>query len=216
MITIPQCRAARGLLDWTQQDLATASFLSKTAINNFEKGNSDIKSDSLRAIQTAFENANIEFTANEGLKRRTDQHSILSGPHALTELLHNIAQTAAPDDEILFLNADARPPSAAEQNQVAMYADDIKFKHPNKRALCQSDVQSIYASDDQRRNLPAGAELLTTSQIIYGNKVATLLWKSDSITIIQSDTISKAERARFEACWHKSSTHEKDQRKSAS
>ena len=42
MITIGQCRAARGLLDWTQQDLAEACGLSKTAINNFEKGHSDI------------------------------------------------------------------------------------------------------------------------------------------------------------------------------
>ena len=34
MITIEQCRAARGLLGWTQQDIADASGLSKTAINN--------------------------------------------------------------------------------------------------------------------------------------------------------------------------------------
>ena len=70
MVTIEQCRGARGILGWTQQDLADASGLSKTAINNFEKQHSDIKAESLRAIRLAFESANIEFIGSEGVSKK--------------------------------------------------------------------------------------------------------------------------------------------------
>ena len=92
MITIEQCRAARGLLDWTQQDLSEASGLSKTAINNFEKGHSDIKNESLRAIRMAFESADIEFLEN-GVRRRSDTVRILKGPKAQADLVDDINDT---------------------------------------------------------------------------------------------------------------------------
>jgi transcriptional regulator with XRE-family HTH domain len=92
MITIEQCRAARGLLDWTQQDLSDASGLSKTAINNFEKGHSDIKYESLRAVRMAFESADVEFV-DQGVRRRDETARILKGPNAWDMLLDDIRDT---------------------------------------------------------------------------------------------------------------------------
>lgn len=69
MITIEQCRAARGLLGWTQADLAQASGLSKTAINNFEMGRGDVKQTSLEAMRHAFEREQIEFIEGCGVKK---------------------------------------------------------------------------------------------------------------------------------------------------
>ena len=93
MLTIEQCRAARGMLGWTQQDLADASGLSKTAINNFEKGHSDIKTESLRAIRMAFESLDLEFIGQEGLRKKKDNIRILKGETALESLADDIEKT---------------------------------------------------------------------------------------------------------------------------
>jgi len=213
MISIAQSRAARGLLNWTQQDLADASGLSKTAINNFEKGNSDIKSESLRAIQGAFDKAGIALVVNDGVQRKQDRSTILRGPHSMTELMHDILNTAhAPDDEILFLNADAHAPSQKEKNQVHFYADELTKAGMSKRILCAPNAPSLYGSIKETRWLPETTAQLITSHILYGDKTAMLVWQSDTIIIIQSKAINAAESARFEALWISGTPPAQDQK----
>jgi transcriptional regulator with XRE-family HTH domain len=42
-ITPAQCRAARGLLDWTQEQLAERAELSRSTIRDFEGGRHDLQ-----------------------------------------------------------------------------------------------------------------------------------------------------------------------------
>jgi transcriptional regulator with XRE-family HTH domain len=72
MISPAQIRAARSLLGWKQSDLATASDLSLTAMNNIERGASDPRASTLDGIQKALEAAGIEFTNGDapGVKLR--------------------------------------------------------------------------------------------------------------------------------------------------
>jgi transcriptional regulator with XRE-family HTH domain len=56
------CRAARSLLNWSQDQLARAAEVSPTTIANFETGKSVPIRSTLKAIQQAFEAAGIEFT----------------------------------------------------------------------------------------------------------------------------------------------------------
>lgn len=62
MITPEQIRAARAMLDWTQGELAERAGISKTGLNNIERGASDPKSSTLGAIQRVLEEAGLEFT----------------------------------------------------------------------------------------------------------------------------------------------------------
>lgn len=61
MITPQQVRAARALLDLTQADLAKRAGISATSLVAFERGNTDPKASTLRAIQEALEKAGVEF-----------------------------------------------------------------------------------------------------------------------------------------------------------
>jgi transcriptional regulator with XRE-family HTH domain len=61
MITARQIRAARGLLDWTQAQLAGAAGLSEVAVKNLERGRTDPRASTLAAIQQAFDRAGVVF-----------------------------------------------------------------------------------------------------------------------------------------------------------
>src|SRR5262249_15110959 len=75
-ITPAQCRAARALLEWTQDDLAARSRVSKRTILHFEKssGRKTIPAN-MDALQRAFEAAGVVFIDNgegPGVRLRRD------------------------------------------------------------------------------------------------------------------------------------------------
>lgn len=61
MFTPAQCRAARALLDWSQQDLAKAAHLGLSTIRDFEKGRRLPTHNNLQGIKIAMEQAGVEF-----------------------------------------------------------------------------------------------------------------------------------------------------------
>jgi transcriptional regulator with XRE-family HTH domain len=77
MFTPEQCRAARGLLGWTQQDLAKQAQVGIVTVNQLETGLSQPRLATLDVIQRAFESAGVEFIDENGggpgvrLKKRT-------------------------------------------------------------------------------------------------------------------------------------------------
>ncbi len=60
-LTPCQCRAGRGFLNWTLEDLSQASHISRISLNNFEQGKGNLKADTTDAIVSAFETAGVEF-----------------------------------------------------------------------------------------------------------------------------------------------------------
>ncbi len=79
MITPAHIRAARALLDITQADLAKRAGISKTGLNNIERGHADPRTSTMAAIERVLEDAGIEFS-NSGepgvrLRRKADPQS---------------------------------------------------------------------------------------------------------------------------------------------
>ncbi|QWK80256.1 helix-turn-helix transcriptional regulator [Ochrobactrum sp. BTU1] len=61
MITSDQIRAARAFLNWKQTDLAAAANISEMSVKNVEKGQTDTRVSTLKAIEQAFTAAGMEF-----------------------------------------------------------------------------------------------------------------------------------------------------------
>jgi DNA-binding transcriptional regulator YiaG len=57
-----QCRAARGLLQWTQDELSRRAGISGTTIRGFELEQTSPNPATLTVLRMAFEKAGVEFT----------------------------------------------------------------------------------------------------------------------------------------------------------
>lgn len=67
MIMSPgQCRAARALLNWSQQELGSAASVGRATLANFEAGNSIPYERTLKDIRAALEAAGVIFIAENG------------------------------------------------------------------------------------------------------------------------------------------------------
>jgi predicted transcriptional regulator len=66
MVTPAQCRAARGLVDWSQQDLADHAGVGIVTVRQIEAGVSEPRRATLVVVKQAFEKAGIEFIDENG------------------------------------------------------------------------------------------------------------------------------------------------------
>lgn len=71
IITYQQCKAARDLLGWKQDDLSKKAKINKTTLADFERGIRNLKVDTLEKIIDAFEKGGIRFE-NDEIKYRVD------------------------------------------------------------------------------------------------------------------------------------------------
>lgn len=72
-ISGPQCRAARGLLGWTLDELAARADVTKQTLSRFESGKTLPYADTVAALRACFEAEGIRFFTEpdrEGVSRR--------------------------------------------------------------------------------------------------------------------------------------------------
>lgn len=90
MITAAQLRAARGLLDWTRSELAKACGLSAETIKNIEHGVYAPQETTIASIVNCFAKNNVEFTHDDGVRKKQYQVQILRGRTGYKQFLDHI------------------------------------------------------------------------------------------------------------------------------
>ncbi len=90
MPTTEQIRAARALIGWSQSDLAKHADLSQTGIARIENGTNQPNSQTLQKITNAFDQADVEFIGNSGVKKRTREIRELRGTEGFRALMDDV------------------------------------------------------------------------------------------------------------------------------
>jgi DNA-binding transcriptional regulator YiaG len=66
MISASQCRAARGLLDWSQQELADRAKVGVVTVRQLEAGTNQPRRATLDVVRRCLETAGVEFIEENG------------------------------------------------------------------------------------------------------------------------------------------------------
>lgn len=120
MITKEQCRAARGLLDWSQSRLAEAASVGLSTIRQFEGGSRQPIANNLTAIRSALEAAGVTLLNSGGLATGPGVALRLPARQGATEAEMNASadtvrsQAAAAVDEAL-IGSDATAVQKAQR-----------------------------------------------------------------------------------------------------
>ena len=95
MFSVPQIKAARALLDWTQRDLAEVSGVSLAAIAQIESGAGNPRATTMQILRQAFEKYDVEFSDDPGVRIRHEPFSIhlWQGREAILKVWKDIETT---------------------------------------------------------------------------------------------------------------------------
>ncbi len=205
-ITTAQMRAARGLLNWSQQDLSERTDISATSIGSIENGISSPRESTLAAIRKAFEDAGIEFMANDGVRKRSGQIQTFQGRSGFWDFYRDIHKTLTEKPgEVVVSNVNERlfEKWLGEENLKTHIAIIKDIKGLNYRILIREGDHYFLGTPDfsEYRWMPKD-EFASVPFYVYGDKLAILLFNDEPTVIIMDyPNVAEAYRAQFNAMW---------------
>jgi transcriptional regulator with XRE-family HTH domain len=205
MINVRQIRAARGLLDWSQAELAKASGLSLPAITKIERGTGHPRQDSLQAIRAAFENNGVEFLDTPGVQMRSEKfHSeTFFGADSVLRVWEDIEKTFATGNggELLLSGVDERIWLKFYSEPLKLFQKKMAQLNVSPRLLIRAGDSLITAPPSCYRAVPEWI-FAQTPYYIYHDKMAIIHWgPPQRIILIQSKNIAETFRQQFEYNW---------------
>lgn len=215
MITLSQIKAARALLNWTQDNLAKAADLSLPGINNLERGITSPRKETLSAIENALTQAGIEFIDITGVRLKTPDLAIetIEGENWLYQYdQYLFARLKSDKDELLQYACDNRFWMIYGSSTNHHYIDHKKVTKFRERILVPSNVDYITSPAEAYRALPVNNFERIDKQI-FGDCVANILWDARKIVIITSKNLAGNERLQFNLLWDQGKPFSPDQLK---
>jgi len=208
MISSEQIRGARGLLGWSQLDLARNCHLSKTAINNIERNLVNPRSSTLAIIRATLEGYGVEFLGELGVNLKRDIFNVSSeeGERGFANYLADITRSLRGTNEIsLHFNVD-------DQLLVDIGFGDVMHKYYEEmRRFGLRDKVLVQEGDLVRYGPPDVSDYAwlpknmfsVTGYSIYGNKYVIFILEGEKIRTVTIENASVADvfRKQFEGIW---------------
>ena len=206
-ITTAQIRGARGILNWSQSDLAERTGISATSIGSIENGQSTPRANTISTIQKAFENSGIEFIGLDGVKIRSGDVRIFSGKNGFLDFYDDVYNTLKDNPtEVLVSNVDERV--------FLKWLGEFKDTHAERmKSIPQLGFKILIREGDDYipaeefaiyRAMPK--ELFASVPFYcYGEKLAIILFQdTPTIIVMNYPAINAAYRVQFQDIWGRS------------
>jgi len=208
-LTARQIKAARALLDWSQDDLASSSGLSVATIRKIELGHISPRDKTAHDIRQAFENAGLEFIEPEGVRIKPDDITIYQGKEGAKAFFDDVYETVKGKGGEIIVTCPSEPPlnEALGDYRFSHYERMIALKDRVKvKCILTEDKNSLPAIDYCEYRWISKHYVDSVPFYVYNNKYAILVFEanpSPKITVIQSHIVAEAFRRQFYSMWDK-------------
>lgn len=210
MITAAQLRAARGLLDWTRNDLAKAAGISSETVKNIEHGTFRPQETTADAIIKAFAIRDVQFTEDEGVKKISSAINILEGFEGFKAFMDDLFETAKKP-----FSVNGKKPicvSNVDNNLFKEHLKDYALVHIHRMMGVEGlKIRALATRKEENKVSGAGymearyiAEKKSLPFYVYGDKLSIINFNVDNaprIIIINSEYVADAYRDQFEIMW---------------
>ena len=206
MITVPQIKAARALLSWTQRDLAKLSGISFASIAQIESGAGNPRTGTMRILQQTFEKYNLEFSDDPGLRLRREPFDVKvwQGHEAMLLCWQDIEASLNDGGELLISCVDdALWKSLYPQEMLDMYASRTKLGITTLGLLTDPEKNHSNWPSKNYRIVPAEATSPHAPYYVYLDKVAIIKMRDPvQIVLIKNPTLAESFRMQFWYHWN--------------
>ena len=203
-ITTAQMRAARGLLNWTQGDLASRTGISTTSIGSIESDTSNPRDSTAQLIKKAFEEAGIEFLPDDGVRRHQGHVRILTGRAGFHAFYDDIYAEAQKNKGGTFLVNNVNEKLFLKWGGEIVDAHTARMQTLNMKyniLVREGDTNFVSTDYALYRWLPK--EMFSAvSFYVYGSKLAIIVFDQEpSILVMDYPAITEAYRRQFTSFW---------------
>ena len=204
MITIMQIRAARGLLGWSQTELAERSDLTQRTITDIETAKRRASSPALQAIETALTNGGIEFI-DGGVREKNNHLTVIKGDNFADDYLDRMYNILEKDNikEVLLNGINQEHLTPAARAKVLTYAEKIKALNVKERLIVPKTLPTHLMTADisQYRGLDWNFFSDTTPTFIFGDYYAMMMFDIGEVWIVHNASLANFQRKQFELLW---------------
>ena len=207
-ITTAQIRGARGLLNWSQNDLSERTGISGTSIGAIESGSTSPRETTIQKIRKTFEDSGIEFIPNQGVRLKSGDVKVLKGRADFWAFYEDIYKTLLEKPtEVLVCNADERKFEKwlSEENIQThiLRMEELREKGVKYRILLkEGDNYFLHNSGYSEYRWIPGAQFSTTPFYAYGDKLAIMLFDEEpTIIVLEYPAVAEAYKRQFESFW---------------
>jgi transcriptional regulator with XRE-family HTH domain len=193
----PQIRAARAILDWSLEDLAVASGLTRGGLNNLERGTSRPHQATTDKLLEVFGREGIIFTDGDGVRRERDGFRVLEGPDPYLELLDDAFRTLQRGGgEILYFYVDN------EKSPQTVIDSDLRMRHAGITSRFLIDETKPYCLFPLKeyRCVPH-EDFHNNTIVVYSDKVGVMIDGNASCHLVKNASYASTMRAIFDRLW---------------
>ncbi len=205
-ITIPQIRGARGLLGWSQDDLARRSGISGTSVGSIEKTYTTPRKNTLEILKKTLESGGIEFLPNQGVRMRSGDVRIFLGKEGYLSFFADVYDTieSSENKEVFVSNVDERNFVKWHGVEGDAHVERMQsIKDVQYRILLQEGDNFFPASDYAKYKWLPKDLFASVPFYVYGEKLAIMLFGDEpTIIVLDYPAVAQAYRVQFEGLWN--------------
>lgn len=213
VLTGDQLRAGRGLLDWTREVLTKQCGVSQETIKNIEHGLFRPQEATTSAIIRAFSLKNVEFTEDEGVRRKRDSIMKFDGKDGFKRFIDDVYETAKTSLEDKDSKLSICVSNVDDSLFVKWLGKDVAATHISRmNELSGAKINVLTKEHDpyfapetkyiEYRGLTFSGE--SVPFYVYGDKLAIILFEEDqepTVFVICSSRVARAYEEQFKMLW---------------